>query len=258
MTRGETYQEFVNKFKHKKTTDDCYTPKEVYEAVKTWAVEQYKLENYNIVRPFYPGGDYESYKYTDNDVIIDNPPFSILAKIVRFYLERNIKFFLFCPTITAMHYIKDKEVTVILTGLHDICYENGVKVVTSFITNLDKSTAIRLNNELWARIEPEPKKKMLKHEYPPNVLNAFNLSVLLRGDKERTTDISISRDEVMPIIKLDEQKGTKIYGTGVLVSDNVVNKLDPLKENHAKNNSKVVWQFSDREKDIIKQLNQSN
>lgn len=26
MARGETYEQFVDKFKQKKTTDDCYTP----------------------------------------------------------------------------------------------------------------------------------------------------------------------------------------------------------------------------------------
>ena len=33
MARGESYEEFVEKFKIKKTTDDCYTPKNVYEIV---------------------------------------------------------------------------------------------------------------------------------------------------------------------------------------------------------------------------------
>ena len=31
------YQEFVNKFKTKKTTDDCYTPPEIYAVVRNWA-----------------------------------------------------------------------------------------------------------------------------------------------------------------------------------------------------------------------------
>lgn len=31
--KGETYEEFVEKFKPKKTTDDCYTPPEIYETV---------------------------------------------------------------------------------------------------------------------------------------------------------------------------------------------------------------------------------
>lgn len=30
------YEAFVDKFKPKLTTDDCYTPPEVYEVVKNW------------------------------------------------------------------------------------------------------------------------------------------------------------------------------------------------------------------------------
>ena len=33
MAYGETYEEFVEKFKPKKTTDDCYTPLVVYEVI---------------------------------------------------------------------------------------------------------------------------------------------------------------------------------------------------------------------------------
>lgn len=66
MAYGETYEEFVEKFKVKKTTDDCYTPPEVYEKVKNWAVDHYGLHGRKIVRPFYPGGDYENYEYKTN------------------------------------------------------------------------------------------------------------------------------------------------------------------------------------------------
>ena len=32
--KSKTYEEFVEKFKPKKTTDDCYTPSEIYEVIK--------------------------------------------------------------------------------------------------------------------------------------------------------------------------------------------------------------------------------
>ena len=40
MAKGETYEEFVAKFKKNapKTTDDCYTPQPVYEVVKEYAL----------------------------------------------------------------------------------------------------------------------------------------------------------------------------------------------------------------------------
>ena len=33
------YQKFVDKFKPKKTTDDCYTPPNIYEAVKDYVIK---------------------------------------------------------------------------------------------------------------------------------------------------------------------------------------------------------------------------
>lgn len=77
MAKGENYEEFVEKFKPKKTTDDCYTPPEVYEAVAEWTASEYKLDRENFARPFYPGGDYEHFDY-DSKIVVDNPPFSIL------------------------------------------------------------------------------------------------------------------------------------------------------------------------------------
>ena len=100
MAHGETYEEFVEKFKPKKTTDDCYTPPAVYEAVKDWAIERFQLQDKNIVRPFFPGGDYQNERYTENDVVIDNPPFSIISQICNFYVDNDIKFFLFAPSLT--------------------------------------------------------------------------------------------------------------------------------------------------------------
>ena len=55
----EEYQEFLEKFEAKKTTDDCYTPDNIYDAVKKWCIEKYGLKGKKIIRPFYPGGDYQ-------------------------------------------------------------------------------------------------------------------------------------------------------------------------------------------------------
>ena len=62
----DEYAKFVEKFKPKKTTDDCYTPPNIYETVKTWAVKRYGLENTKIIRPFYPDGDYTREDYPDD------------------------------------------------------------------------------------------------------------------------------------------------------------------------------------------------
>lgn len=87
------YDAFVEKFTPKKTTDDCYTPPLVYDAIRGWACNEYGIAPDSIVRPFYPGGDYERYEYSDGCVVLDNPPFSIISKIISFYNSRDIKFF---------------------------------------------------------------------------------------------------------------------------------------------------------------------
>lgn len=89
METTAEYEAFVEKFTPKKTTDECYTPALVYEAVRGWAVERYGLQGREIVRPFYPGGDYEHAEYPEGCVVIDNPPFSILSKICAFYQKKR-------------------------------------------------------------------------------------------------------------------------------------------------------------------------
>ena len=46
MTLGEInpeYKTFVDKFKPKKTTDDCYTPENIYSVVLEWVVKEYGI-----------------------------------------------------------------------------------------------------------------------------------------------------------------------------------------------------------------------
>lgn len=95
------YDGFVEKFKPKKTTDDCYTPPEIMEVVNSYVENRWGIDRSRFVRPFYPGGDYESFEYQTDSVVVDNPPFSIISKIKKFYLDRRIPFFLFCPSLTA-------------------------------------------------------------------------------------------------------------------------------------------------------------
>ena len=38
------YQDFKDKFKPKKTTDDCYTPALVYDAVAAWVAKEYRRD----------------------------------------------------------------------------------------------------------------------------------------------------------------------------------------------------------------------
>ena len=44
-------------------------PPAVYEAIKDWACREYGIDPGKIVRPFYPGGDYERFDYSDGKVV---------------------------------------------------------------------------------------------------------------------------------------------------------------------------------------------
>ena len=91
-----TYEEFVEKFKPKKTPDDCMTPAPVYDAVRYYVFNHYQVDGLVIDRPFWPGADYQkkAEAYPSDVLVLDNPPFSKLSKIISYYLEHNIKFFL--------------------------------------------------------------------------------------------------------------------------------------------------------------------
>ena len=64
-------------------------------------------------------------------MVIDNPPLSIFAKIVNFYVSRGIGFLLFAP---AMPSIRSNCTYIGATAT--VTYENGAKVGTAFVTNL--------------------------------------------------------------------------------------------------------------------------
>ncbi|MCD8201986.1 MAG: hypothetical protein LUD47_07970 [Clostridia bacterium] len=167
LETNEAYENFVDKFKPKLTTDDCFTPPEIYEVVKTWAIEEYSWQDREIVRPFYPNGDYINETYPENCVVIDNPPFSIISEIARFYEVQHIDYFLFAPGKTLMgikaarsHIVTDARVT----------YDNGAEVSTSFICSQGEMarTAPDLNRAIETANDDLRK---LKYKQPPHCIN---------------------------------------------------------------------------------------
>lgn len=252
-TAGEPmqYKLFVDKFKPKKTTDDCYTPPEVYEVIKQWVLEEVpEVRELRIVRPFYPGGDYKAEDYT-GAVVIDNPPFSILAEIKRFYLDRGVPFFLFAPTLTLLS-TDDKRLTSIVANCA-ITYHNGAVVSTSYISNLFGDTALIIAPELARRVKEAqqtvkaPKAKP-RYEYPPNVVTGATLNKYI----DRGVSLRVPREEVHFTRALDSMRrvGKCLYGSGFIVSDRVAKILQS-----APKEPPTYWELSDREQEIIRQLN---
>ena len=85
------YKAFVDKFKPVKTTDDCYTPPLVYDAVRDWACAEYEIDPDKIVRPFYPGGDYERFDYSDGRVVL-YPDHVLTAAMLQKYSKYGIDY----------------------------------------------------------------------------------------------------------------------------------------------------------------------
>lgn len=239
------YKAFVNKFKPKKTTDDCYTPPNIYEVVLDWCVEEYGIDRDNIIRPFWPNGNYEEEEYPDGCTVVDNPPFSIISQIVRTYNAAGIKYFLFAPYLT--NFTTAKDCCHIITAT-SITYENGAEVGTSFLTNLDKY-CLRSCPELGRRIKAEntknlktQKKQVPKYQYPYEVVTASALGYLaVHGE-----DFRVMPEDCHFVRSLDEQraKGKSLFGGGFLLSERAA----------AERAAAECWTLSEREREIVKQL----
>ena len=258
------YQEFVNKFKTKKTTDDCYTPPEIYAVVRNWACKEYGIDPASIVRPFYPDGDYETFDYPDGCVVLDNPPFSIISKIVEFYLDRGIQFFLFAPSLTAFGGRK-----TLMRCNHIICdasiqYENGAVVRTAFVTSFGgdivAQSAPELGkaiNEAVAKLRKQTVKSMPKYEYPDNVITAAKLGYYA----SHGVDFAVRRKDCTPISALDAQRerGKAVFGGGLLLSEKAAAEKAAAEKAAAEKAAAEKaaaekWKLSERELEIVRSL----
>lgn len=182
MAAGETYEEFVEKFKPRRTTDDCLTPPAIYDAVAAYVERHYSLDRGRFVRPFWPGGDYERFNYPEGAVVVDNPPFSMLARIIRFYAARDINYFLFSNGLTALSGAALECGAVIFPGL-SLTYENGARVNTAFATNLEPARRVRSAGDLRAALlAVQPRKSRAKRPRPTGIYTSADLQTLARHD----------------------------------------------------------------------------
>ena len=246
----EQYHDFTEKFKDAKTTDDCYTPPPIYDAVADWVADEYGLDRARFLRPFRPGGDYQREDYPEGCAVVDNPPFSILSQIVDWYLARNIPFFLFGPTLTIFNLFlrpeRKEKICVFLIGAQ-ITYENGANVQTSFVTNLD-TYAVRIEADFRARIDKinnalqkEKTRQLPRYEYPPHILYGKDYNLAKYGQTLR-----IRRQDCAAIRQMDAQRlsGKTIFGGGLILSERAA----------AERAAATRWPLSPRELMIIQNL----
>ena len=254
---SDEYKQFMDKFKPKKTTDDCYTPTNIYKAVLDWVADEYDIDPNNIVRPFWPGGNYEREHYPEGCTVVDNPPFSIISQICRRFMENNIKFFLFAPYLTNFssqargltHVIVDSSIT----------YENGAAVNTAFLTNLEPGVEVRSAPELRKRLmeaetenRKERVKELPKYSYPSEVVTASMVGYLSKYGQE----IKFRSESCYFIRQLESQKpkGKGIFGSGYLISEKAAAEKVAAEKAAAEKAAAEKWKLSKSELEIIKRL----
>lgn len=220
----EDYQTFIDKFKPKLTTDDCLTPPEVYNAVLEWINDNIcSLEGKRILRPFYPGGNFTAEEYTPDTVVIDNPPFSFFAKIQSWYNERNIKYFLFSPGLTAFNSNRGMNTTVLIGN--PVIFSNGAKVNIAFKTNMADDTAIILSPTLDNAIkeaQQQNKSNAPKLVWPDNIQNSARLKAYI---KRLRSDYKIQHEEC---VFTSKACGRSIFGGGVYLNSRHTSALTEL------------------------------
>jgi hypothetical protein len=210
------------------------------------------------VRPFWPGGDYERYQYNEDSVVVDNPPFSIITNITRFYNQHGIPFFLFSPYLTNLGIGRGvKNIQHIITAT-SITYQNGAEVGTSFVTNMDK-WFLRTAPDLAERIETENKKnfasmkrQMPKYNYPYEVVTSSALGYLA----SHGVTLKIAHEDTFFVRSIESQKATgkNLFGAGYLLSERAAAERAAAERAAAERAKATVWELSEREREIIKSL----
>lgn len=259
MDDNPDYKAFVDKFKPKLTTDDCYTPPIVYDAIRDWVCKKYGIDPAQIVRPFYPGGDYERFYYPEGCVVVDNPPFSILAKICAFYLDRQTQFFLFAPSLTVF---SGKNIAMKMNHIvcdADITYANGANVRTAFVTNLDGDIVAQSEPDLH-RIVKEAneaniraaKPELPKYTYPDEVLTA----AMLQRYSKYGIEFVVRKEDCVLISALEAQRKDKktVFGGGLLLSKKAAAEKAAAEKAAAEKAIARRWELSETEKRLSSSL----
>ena len=199
------------------------------------------------MRPFWPGADFESAEYPPGCVVIDNPPFSMLARIVKFYAHNRIDFFLFSPYLTNLNIgCGDARIKHVIAPC-SVTYANGARVDTSFVTSLGGwyiRTAPDLMDALQAADDANrasQAKQLPKYEYPDAVITSARIGYLCKHH----TLYALKHEECTFIRELDA--GCKIFGGGFLLSERAA----------AERAAAIKWLLSDRELAVQRLLSHS-
>lgn len=185
-------------------------------------------------------------------MVIDNPPFSIISKIVKWYTEHEIEFFLFAPHLTLFNSGRYAKSNIAVGS--DITYENGAVVKTSFLCS--KGPKIMSSPELFKVIDEANRQnlkeaKTLQHPkyiYPDNVLTANKVSEFSKYGVEYEEDTGVF------VRRLDSQikHHKSIFGAGFIVPE--LNARRAQEEyRRAQEEYRFKWELSPREMQLLRE-----
>jgi hypothetical protein len=253
---SEDFEAFAEKFKPRLTTDDVYTPDNIYRTLLDWARLHYELGPAPVVRPFYPGGDYQAAEYPEGCVVIDNPPFSILSEICAWYDERGIRYLLFAPGMTLFS-INSGRSHYLPVGVSVLFPNCGATIAISFVTSLGPYR-IELCPDLYQALDAandENLKALHKdlpaYSYPDAVANVTLNRLCKYGQA-----LQILPEHASFIRALDAQReaGKAIYGGGFLLSEKAAAEKAAAEKAAAEKAAAIKWPLSEREAALIAAL----
>ena len=156
---------------------------------------------------------------------------------------------MFAPTLTILGIRHAQKVVIGIT----LTYENGAKVSSSFVTNMDEYE-IRSDPDLYKKLKEADdenlrsmKKELPTYNYPIEVLRQTDLSKLSKFGQF----FGVKKENCFRISELDAQKEYKkgIFGSGYIISERAA------AERAAAERANIMdWTLSEREKEIIKSL----
>ena len=216
-----------------------------------------------MVRPFYPNGDYEAYDYPSDAVVVDNPPFSIITQIVRFYARQGVKFFLFGPSLTLISGDKITQACAIPLGV-SIPYANGAEVITGFITNLESGdVCLKSEPELFNRlnsvadeIRKNGKRQLPKYSYPDHVVTAAMVQQYSKYGVPY--EVSRKNSKKLRALNAQEEIGKTIFGDGLLLSDKAAAERAAAERAAAERAAATQWKLSKWELDEVRRLSEND
>ena len=183
-------------------------------------------------------------------MVIDNPPFSIISKVAKFYEERGIDYFLFAPHLTCFSITAAKS--HICVGV-TVTYDNGAKVSTSFISS--KGPSIRSAPDLYrlvdemnaANIRAQKGPLLPVYSYPDNVMTSNAVALMSKYGIEYSEDIGVF------IRALDAQRkvGKSIFGSGYIVPQEAARKAQEAVRK-AQEAKVMQWELSAKEIEALK------